>query len=70
MPGREGIELARTLRADQRFHAMPIIALSSRLDPLALEDGRRLRLAPVAKYDRSGLLSALAQTQQDIGEAA
>ena len=70
MPGREGIDLARTLRADRRFHAMPIVALSSSLDALALEDGRRLRLAPVAKYDRSGLLSALAQTQQAVGEAA
>jgi two-component system chemotaxis sensor kinase CheA len=70
MPGREGLELARTLRADQRFHAIPIIALSSSVDPLALEDGRKLRLTPVARYDRSGLLSALARTQRTIGEAA
>jgi two-component system, chemotaxis family, sensor kinase CheA len=71
LPGRAGFELARMLRADQRFHAMPIIGLSSSLDLQALEEVRELRLvAFVAKYDRSGLLAALSATQQVIGEAA
>jgi two-component system chemotaxis sensor kinase CheA len=71
MPAQVGFELARTLRADQRFDAMPIIALASSLDMQVLRESRELCFAAfVAKSDRSGLLSALAETQPVIGEAA
>jgi two-component system chemotaxis sensor kinase CheA len=50
---------------------MPVIALSSGINPDFLQKARRLRIAEfVAKFDRSGLLSALAETQNGLGAAA
>ncbi|HSP23562.1 MAG TPA: response regulator, partial [Saliniramus sp.] len=71
MPGRNGFELIQAIRAQARFARLPVIALSSGLTPEALEQARKLDIAEfVAKFDRSGLVAALAETQAELGEAA
>jgi two-component system, chemotaxis family, sensor kinase CheA len=71
MPGRNGFELIQSIRAQARFARLPVIALSSGLTPEALEQARKLDIAEfVAKFDRSGLVAALAETQAELGEAA
>jgi two-component system chemotaxis sensor kinase CheA len=41
------------------------------VSPEAIDQARRLRISEfVAKFDRSGLVSALAETQPVLGEAA
>ncbi|WP_372425154.1 hybrid sensor histidine kinase/response regulator [Salinarimonas chemoclinalis] len=75
MPGRDGFALVEAVRGQARLHDVPVIALSSGITPEALERARRLRISEfVAKFDRSGLVAALAETQPDIrsslGEAA
>jgi two-component system chemotaxis sensor kinase CheA len=71
MPERDGFQLVEALRADTRFASMPVIALSSSVNPDAIARARKLRIAEfVAKFDRSGLVSALAETQGSIEEAA
>jgi two-component system, chemotaxis family, sensor kinase CheA len=71
MPGKDGFQLVEALRAESRFAHLPAIALSSGLAPGAVERGRRLGIvAFVAKFDRSGLIAALAETQPVLGEAA
>ncbi len=39
MPGMDGIELTRTLKADTRFHSIPVIFLTARDDVQARTDG-------------------------------
>ena len=71
MPGRDGFQLVEALRADPRYVNLPVIALSSGVNPDAILRARKLHIAEfVAKFDRSGLLSALAETQSPVGEAA
>jgi two-component system, chemotaxis family, sensor kinase CheA len=71
MPDRDGFQLVEALRADARYADLPVIALSSGVNPNALQRARKLRIAEfVAKFDRSGLLAALAETQSDLGAAA
>lgn len=71
MPETSGFELAAAIRADEAMSAMPIVALSSYAMPGAIEQARRLGITDfVAKFDRSGLLSALAETVPAVGEAA
>ena len=71
MPHKDGFALIEALRADPRYADLPVIALSSGVNPDALRRARKLRIAEfVAKFDRSGLLSALAETQNALGEAA
>lgn len=75
MPGRDGFALVEAVRAQARLHDVPVIALSAGVTPEAIERARRLRISEfVAKFDRSGLVAALAETQPDIrssiGEAA
>ncbi|GGK44787.1 hybrid sensor histidine kinase/response regulator [Salinarimonas ramus] len=75
MPGRDGFALVEAVRAQARLHDVPVIALSSGVTPEAIERARRLRISEfVAKFDRSGLVAALAETQPDVrtslGEAA
>jgi two-component system chemotaxis sensor kinase CheA len=71
MPDRDGFQLVEALRADGRFAALPVIALASGVNPDAIQRARKLRISEfVAKFDRSGLLAALAETQAAIGEAA
>jgi two-component system chemotaxis sensor kinase CheA len=71
MPQKDGFQLVEALRADARFATLPVIALSSGVNPELIQRARKLRIAEfVAKFDRSGLLSALAETQNVVGEAA
>jgi two-component system chemotaxis sensor kinase CheA len=71
MPGRNGFQLVEALRAQARFARVPVIALSSAVTPEAVERARKLAITEfVAKFDRSGLLAALAETQPAFEEAA
>lgn len=71
MPGKGGFELTEAIRAQSRFAHLPVIALASGVTPAAVERARKLQISEfVAKFDRSGLISALAETQVTLGEAA
>ncbi|MFL5114963.1 MAG: chemotaxis protein CheW [Microvirga sp.] len=71
MPGTNGFDLVAALRQDPRAAHLPVIALASAPTPQAVERARRLAIAEfVAKFDRSGLVAALAETQGRFGEAA
>ncbi len=71
MPGRDGFELIKAVRAQARLSQMPVIALSSAVTPEAIEMARKLDIAEfIAKFDRSGLVAALAETEAQLGEAA
>lgn len=71
MPGRDGFDLVEAVRAQSRLAHVPVIALASGVTPDAIERARRLRISEfVAKFDRSGLVAALAETQAEVGEAA
>ncbi len=71
MPGKNGFELVETIRGHGRHAGLPVIALASGVTPDAVERARRLEIAEfVAKFDRSGLVAALAETQPALGEAA
>jgi two-component system chemotaxis sensor kinase CheA len=71
MPGTNGFDLVAALRQDPHSAHLPVIALASAPTPQAVERARRLAIAEfVAKFDRSGLVAALAETQGRIGEAA
>ncbi|MRI54704.1 hybrid sensor histidine kinase/response regulator [Methylobacterium sp. DB1607] len=68
MPGRSGFDLVAAMRkSGGRLAEMPVIALTGTVAADAIEQARRLAISDlVAKFDRSGLLAALAE----IGEAA
>jgi len=71
MPGRDGFQLVEAIRAQGRFAGLPVVALASGVTPEAVERARKLQIAEfVAKFDRSGLVSALSETQTALGEAA
>jgi two-component system chemotaxis sensor kinase CheA len=71
MPGRDGFHLVEAIREHGGFANLPVIALSSGVSPEAIDQARKLRISEfVAKFDRSGLVSALAETEQVLGEAA
>jgi two-component system chemotaxis sensor kinase CheA len=71
MPGRNGFNLVEAVRGHASFAELPVIALSSGVSPEAIDQARKLRISEfVAKFDRSGLVSALAETQPVLGEAA
>jgi two-component system chemotaxis sensor kinase CheA len=71
MPGRDGFHLVETIRGQGGFADLPVIALSSGVSPEAIDQARKLKISEfVAKFDRSGLVSALAETQPVLGEAA
>jgi two-component system chemotaxis sensor kinase CheA len=70
MPDMDGFQFAEAVRADPRYAALPVIALSSVVSAEALERGRRVGLHDyVAKFDRQGLIAALKE-QTEIGRAA
>ena len=71
MPEQDGFHFVASLRADSAHADIPVIALASGVNRDAIEHGRKLRISDfVAKFDRSGLLAALAGTQDALGEAA
>ena len=70
MPQKDGFHLVESIRAQGRFADLPVIALSSGVTPDAVERARKLSISEfVAKFDRSGLMSALAETRPALGEA-
>ncbi|WP_310621454.1 hybrid sensor histidine kinase/response regulator [Flexibacterium corallicola] len=60
MPEISGFELCETLRRDNRFRNLPIIALSAVVTPSSIEKGRKAGFDDyVAKFDRPGLIASL-----------
>ena len=71
MPGMNGFELAERVKADSRWQATPIVALSSHVNPKDLERGRVVGFSDyVGKFDRDALLSTLSQTLAEKVEVA
>ncbi|MGH6718276.1 MAG: response regulator, partial [Alphaproteobacteria bacterium] len=70
MPGTDGYALARACRSNDRWRAMPLVALSSYNAQTDIERGRDADFDDyVVKFDRDTLLSVLSQTL-DHGVAA
>ncbi|MDJ1158141.1 hybrid sensor histidine kinase/response regulator [Chelatococcus sp. SYSU_G07232] len=71
MPGKSGFDLIEALRVEPATADIPVIALSSYVSQSIVERARRLGVADfVAKFDRSGLIAALAEACPSYGEAA
>jgi len=71
MPEMDGFAFAETITGDDGWGHTPVIALSARCTPKAVERGRQAGFYDyVAKFDREGLLAALRETKIPIGEAA
>lgn len=70
MPGMSGFEFVETLRKDERWQNVPVIALSSHATPVDLDRGRKAGFSNhVAKFDRQALLSTLSKTLEHKGAA-
>ena len=70
MPGMNGFDFARAVRADGRWSDVPMVALSSHAGEKDFERGRAVGFTDyVAKFDRDALLQTLAQTFADRGAA-
>lgn len=62
MPGLSGFDLARTLRAEERWKSVPMVALSSHASPQDFERGRRSGFNDyVTKLDPRALLTSLSR---------
>ncbi len=71
MPGMSGFEFAQAIRGDTRWHATPLVALSSHASPRDLDRGRQAGFTDyVAKFDRDALLFTLSQTLSETKGAA
>jgi two-component system chemotaxis sensor kinase CheA len=71
MPGRDGFELASSMRDNPKTAHVPIIGLSSLVSAESIERGRRVGLHDyVAKFDRQGLVAALKEQTADLDRAA
>ena len=71
MPGMDGFQFAQSLRQDQRWSGIPLVALSSHATPADLARGRQVGFRDyVAKFDRDALLSALQDTLAEKRGAA
>ena len=69
MPGTNGFDFARTVRAGSRWADTPIVALSSHATPADLDRGRQAGFTDyVAKFDREALLVTLSQTLAEAQE--
>ena len=63
MPGMNGFDFAKTVKAGTRWQQIPMLALSSHTSQKDLERGRQVGFADyVAKFDRSTLLQTLTDT--------
>jgi two-component system chemotaxis sensor kinase CheA len=72
MPGMDGFQFAEALRADKRFRALPIIAVSALCTPADIKRGRNAGFDDyVAKFDRPSLIAAVREfTGAGVGLAA
>ena len=71
MPVMDGFAFAEAIASDTKWAAIPIIALSSRTSPDLIERARQANFADyVGKFDREGLIDALKEAVQIVGEAA
>lgn len=71
MPGMNGFDFAKTVRANGRWQTVPLVALSSHATQRDLERGRQAGFTDyVAKFDRDALLVTLAQTLSEARGAA
>jgi two-component system chemotaxis sensor kinase CheA len=71
MPGMNGFDFAREVKADGRWKETPIVALTSHATPRDIERGRNVGFCNhVAKLDRDALLRTLSETCSQMGEAA
>jgi two-component system, chemotaxis family, sensor kinase CheA len=71
MPGKGGFHLVEAMRKQPRLTKIPAIALASTITPEAIDRAHKLGISEfVAKFDRAGLISALSETQNVMGEAA
>ena len=63
MPGMNGFDFAAAVRAEGRWQAIPMVALSSHATDKDFERGRAVGFNDyVAKFDRDSLLATIAQT--------
>jgi two-component system chemotaxis sensor kinase CheA len=63
MPGMNGFEFARAVRANPRWQGTPMVALSSHATPEDFDRGREAGFSDyVAKFDRDTLLQVLSET--------
>jgi two-component system chemotaxis sensor kinase CheA len=71
LSGHSGFALVASLRADPHHSATPVIGLTVKPDPHQIALARKLRISEiVSKIDRRGLLSALAELNGSLEEAA
>ena len=71
MPGMNGFELAREIRAEGKWSKTPLVALSSRTSAADLAAGREVGFVDyVAKLDRDALLETLSSTLVKMKGAA
>jgi two-component system chemotaxis sensor kinase CheA len=71
MPGLSGLHLIEEMRRHPRTANLPVIALASAASPEALDRARGLSVFDVvAKFDRTGLVAALAEAGPLMGVAA
>ncbi len=71
MPGINGFEFAKKVRAETRWSGTPMVALSSHTAPQDLARGRDAGFNDyVAKMDRDGLLQTLSQALSEMRGAA
>ncbi len=71
MPGMNGFDFAAAVRANTRWQATPLLALTSHTSAKDLERGRQAGFIDyIAKSDRDGLLGSLSQTISNLTRAA
>ena len=71
MPTMDGFEFAEAVRGDPRWRDVPMVALSSHATEKDFERGRQVGFNDyVAKYDREGLISTVAQTLSGVTSGA
>jgi two-component system chemotaxis sensor kinase CheA len=71
MPGMNGFDFAAAVRANSRWQATPLLALTSHTSARDLERGRQAGFIDyIAKSDRDGLLGSLSQTISNLTRAA
>jgi two-component system chemotaxis sensor kinase CheA len=71
MPGMDGFEFARAVRAEGSWKDIPLIALSSHATPADFDKGREAGFADyVAKLDRAALLESLSHSHEQSKKGA